>query len=113
MKNVTYRGAVDPRDHTTRYRIGEHLLVRDVQTVVPDSVADDLVATKGHRFEVEGVERSVSAAAAKLAGEKNFDLDQIEGDSVGVEDVRAAIEAVGTASGAGDDQAATATNQED
>lgn len=65
MKTVTYRGPKDPRDHTTRYRVGKHLLPKRVPIEVPDDVARELAETEGHSFEVGG----------KTAGKKTDQAD--------------------------------------
>jgi pyruvate/2-oxoglutarate dehydrogenase complex dihydrolipoamide acyltransferase (E2) component len=96
MKSVTYRGPEDPRDRTTRYRIGEHLLPLGIAVPVPNEVAEKAAATEGHTFEVGDADlgRQITPAAAKLAAEKDLDLDSIEVDGqIGIEDIRAAIEA--------------------
>lgn len=103
MKSVTYRGPEDPRDRTTRYRIGEHLLPVGLAVSVPDEVAAEAETAEGHTFEVGQVDRQrdVTPAAAKLAAEESIDLDSIEGEGqIGIEDVRAAIEARDTNPGA-------------
>lgn len=96
MKSVTYRGPEDPRDRTTRYRIGKQLFPKGIAVPVSDELAAEAEATEGHTFEVaeSDRQRDVTAPAAKLAAEEGIDLDSIEGDAqIGIEDVRAAIKA--------------------
>jgi pyruvate/2-oxoglutarate dehydrogenase complex dihydrolipoamide acyltransferase (E2) component len=98
MKTVTYRGADDPRDPTTRYvtadgkfRLPVDVAVKDV----PDDVARELESTEGHTFDIgDGEPRTASAKARELAEEEGIALDSIEGDGlISVDDVRAAIQA--------------------
>jgi pyruvate/2-oxoglutarate dehydrogenase complex dihydrolipoamide acyltransferase (E2) component len=92
--SVTYRGAEDPRDRTTRYRIGEYLLPKGVAVEVPEDIAAQLQETKGHNFEIGKQERNISSAARELAEEKDVDLAKIEGDGpISINDVREVVEA--------------------
>lgn len=95
MKTVTYRGPEDPHDRTSRYKTDGFTFPKGTPVHdVPDEVARTLEETEGQTFEIADEERSVSQAARKLAAEKGIDLDSISGDgSIGVDDVRAAIQA--------------------
>ena len=53
MKTVTYGGPKDPRDPTTEYVSGDHVLRLGIPTDVPDEVAKRLAGVEGQNFEVQ------------------------------------------------------------